>query len=141
MTTSPGPHSGGGTSGLIDDTPATLAERRSAWLGDGLTAITLIATLTGQAKRCLPESGTTLAPTATAGIRPPRSGPPAPTRPAASTPESPVAGSRWPYDWLARPCSQLHNRTACPPLHVNPYPALHASSYADSRSAAATGTR
>ena len=34
---------------------------------------------------------------------------------------------------LARPSSQLHNRTACPPLHVNPK-ALHASSYADSYS-------
>ena len=46
-------------------------------------------------------------------------------------PGSPVAGSKWPYDWLARPSSQLHNRAACPPLHVNPYLALHASSYAD----------
>jgi hypothetical protein len=57
VTTSPGPHNGDGTSGLIDDTLATLAERRSARLGDDLTAITLIATLTGQAERCLPELG------------------------------------------------------------------------------------
>ena len=55
MTTSPGPHSGDGTSGLIDDALATLAERHGARLGDDLTAITLIATLTGQAERCLRE--------------------------------------------------------------------------------------
>ncbi len=55
VTTSPGPHSGDGTSGLIDDALATLAERHGARLGDDLTAITLIATLTGQAERCLRE--------------------------------------------------------------------------------------
>jgi hypothetical protein len=46
-------------------------------------------------------------------------------------PGSPAAGSKWPYDWLARPSSHLHNRAACPPLHVNPYLRLHVSSYAD----------
>jgi hypothetical protein len=55
MPTSPGPYSGGGTSDLIDDALATLAERRGAWLGDDLTAITLLASLIDQAERCLPE--------------------------------------------------------------------------------------
>ena len=32
-----------------------LAERRSAWLGDDLTAITLVASLIDQAERFLPE--------------------------------------------------------------------------------------
>jgi hypothetical protein len=53
MTTSPGPHSGGDTLDLIDDALATLAERRGAWLGDDLTATTLIGSLIDQAERCL----------------------------------------------------------------------------------------
>ena len=32
-----------------------LAQRRGVWLGDDLTAITLIASLIDQAERCLPE--------------------------------------------------------------------------------------
>jgi len=55
VTTSPGPHSGDDTYDLIDDALATLAERRGAWLGDDLTAITLITSLIDQAERCLPE--------------------------------------------------------------------------------------
>jgi hypothetical protein len=39
----------------VDDALARLAERRSAWLGDDLTAITLLASLIDQAERCLPE--------------------------------------------------------------------------------------
>ena len=49
-------------------------------------------------------------------------------------PQSPVADSRWPYDWLPEP---PHERPQPPrphpPLHANPYLALHASSYADTR--------
>jgi hypothetical protein len=56
MTTpGPGPRSGGDTYALIDDALASLAERRGAWLGDDLTAITLIASLIDQAERFLPE--------------------------------------------------------------------------------------
>jgi hypothetical protein len=56
MTTpSRGPRSGDDTYALIDDALAALAERRGAWPGDDLTAITLIASLTGQAERFLPE--------------------------------------------------------------------------------------
>jgi hypothetical protein len=55
MTTPrPGPRSGGDTYDLIDDAFFKLAERRGAWLGDDLIAITLIASLTGQAERFLP---------------------------------------------------------------------------------------
>src|SRR6266702_8038145 len=56
MTTpSRGPRSGDDTYHLTGDALAALAERRGAWLGDDLTAITLIASLTGQAERFLPE--------------------------------------------------------------------------------------
>src|SRR5215470_16441101 len=54
-TRRPGPRSGDDTHDLIDDALATLAERRGAWLGDDLTAITLIASLIEQAERFLPE--------------------------------------------------------------------------------------
>ena len=56
MTTPrPGPRSGDDTYDLIDDALFKLAERRGAWLGDDLTAITLIASLIDQAERFLPE--------------------------------------------------------------------------------------
>jgi hypothetical protein len=58
MATTPGPHSHGDTFALIDDALAALAKRRGAWLGDDLTAITLLASLTHQAERCLPELAT-----------------------------------------------------------------------------------
>jgi hypothetical protein len=99
MATGSGPHSGDGTSGLTGDALATLAGRRSAWPGDDLAAITLIASLAGQAERCLPElvtnarlNGHTWDQIAHAlGTSPDdarlRFGP-----------ESPIAGTRWPYD-------------------------------------------
>ncbi len=49
------PASGDDTYDLIDDAMATLAERRGAWLGDEITAITLIASLIDQAERWLPQ--------------------------------------------------------------------------------------
>jgi hypothetical protein len=56
MTTpGPCPRSGDDTYALIDDALAALAERRGAWLGDDLAAITLIASLIEQAERFLPE--------------------------------------------------------------------------------------
>jgi hypothetical protein len=45
----PGPRAGDDTHDLIDSALAELAERRSAWLGDDLTVITLIASLIDQA--------------------------------------------------------------------------------------------
>jgi len=100
MTTpGPGPRSGDDTYDLIDDALAALAERRGAWLGDDLTAITLIASLTGQAERFLPElvtnarlNGHTWDQIAAALATSPdqaqlRYGP-----------QSPIAGTRWPYD-------------------------------------------
>ena len=50
-----GPHDDDDTYDLIDDALASLAQRRGAWLGDPLTAITLIASLIAQAQRFLPE--------------------------------------------------------------------------------------
>ena len=133
MTTSPDPHSGDDTFDLIDDALATLAERRGAWPGDDLTAVTLIASLIDQAERCLPElvasarlNGHTWHQIARALATSPDH---ARFR---FDPGSPIADSRWPHDWLARPSNQLHKPDS-PPLHANPYPALHVSSYADTR--------
>ena len=53
--TRPGPVSGEDTHDLIDDALAELARRRGAWLGDDMTAITLIASLIEQAERFMPE--------------------------------------------------------------------------------------
>ena len=99
MTTTPRPGSGPDPCDLIDDALAALAERRSAWLGDNLTAITLIASLIDQAERFLPElvtsarlNGHTWDQIAQALATSPdqaqlRYGP-----------ESPIADTRWPYD-------------------------------------------
>jgi hypothetical protein len=99
MPTSPGPHSGDDTYDLIDDALATLAQRRGAWLGDDLTAITLIASLIDQAGRFLPDlitsarlNGHTWQEIAHALATSPddarlRFGP-----------DSPAADTRWPHD-------------------------------------------
>jgi hypothetical protein len=52
MTT--GPRSDDDTFDIIDDALLELATRRAAWLGDGFTAIGLVASLIDQAERCLP---------------------------------------------------------------------------------------
>jgi len=94
-----GPHSGDDTYDLTGHALHQLAERRGAWPGDDLTAITLTASLTGQAERFLPElvtsarlNGHTWHDIAQALATSPdearrRSGP-----------DSPVADGRWPYD-------------------------------------------
>ena len=100
MTTpGPGPRSGDDTYDLIDDALAALAERRGAWLGDDLTAITLIASLIGQAERFLPElvtnarlNGRTWDQIAQALATSPEQ---ARLR---FAPQSPIADTRWPYD-------------------------------------------
>ncbi len=99
MTTS-SPRSGDDTYDLIDDALATLAQRRGAWLGDPVAAITLIASLIDQAERMLPEhvllaldNGATWHDIATALATSPEQ---AELR---YSPDSPVADSRWPYDW------------------------------------------
>lgn len=100
MTTSPGPHSGKDTFDLIDDALATLAERRGAWLGDDLTAITLIASLIDQAERCLPELVTNARLNRHTWDEIARA---LATSPAEARlrfdPASPIADSRWPYEW------------------------------------------
>jgi hypothetical protein len=94
-----GPRSGDDTYDLIDTALAALAERRGAWLGDDLTAITLITSLIDQAERFLPEmvtttrlNGHTWNEIACALV----------TSPDEARlwfdPKSPVADPRWPYD-------------------------------------------
>lgn len=94
-----GPHSGDGTDDLIDHALHQLAERRGAWLGDDLTAITLTASLIDQAARFLPglvtsarlnghtwhDIAQTLATSPDEARR-------------RFDPDSPVADGRWPYD-------------------------------------------
>jgi len=99
MTPAP-PHSGDDTYDLIDDALHHLAERRHAWPGDPLTAITLIASPTGQAERMLPDlvfqardHRATWHDIATALATSPEQ---AELR---YSPDSPVADSRWPYDY------------------------------------------
>jgi hypothetical protein len=49
------PHSGNDTWDLIENALRELAARRGGWLGDPLTAITMLASLTDQAGRMIPE--------------------------------------------------------------------------------------
>jgi hypothetical protein len=98
--TATGPHSGDDTCDLIDDALYQLAERRGKWLGDPLAAITLLASLIDQAERMIPEhallaldNGATWHDIATALATSPEQ---AELR---YSPDSPVADSRWPYDF------------------------------------------
>src|SRR5262245_15877051 len=93
------PRSGDDTHDLIDDALFKLAERRGAWLGDDLTAITLIASLIDQAGRFLPElvtsarlNGHTWDQIAQALATSPEE---AQLR---FGPQSPIADCRWPYE-------------------------------------------
>ena len=90
-----GPRSADDTYDLIDDALYQLAERRKAWLGDPLAAITLLASLIDQAERMLPEHPPRPATTAPPGTTSPPPWPPAPNRPntaTAPTHPSPTAG-------------------------------------------------
>ena len=49
------PHSGNDTWDLIENALRELAGRRGGWLGDPLTAVTLLASLIDQAGRMIPE--------------------------------------------------------------------------------------
>jgi hypothetical protein len=96
----PGPSSRDDTHDLIDDALAELARRRGAWLGDDITAITLIASLIDQAERFLPEmvtnarlNGHTWDEIAHAiGTSPEEAH-------LLFDPDSPVADPRWPYEF------------------------------------------
>jgi hypothetical protein len=95
-----GPHSGDDTYDLVDDALYQLAERRHKWLGDPLAAITLLASLIDQAERMIPEHvleardhSATWHDIATALATSPEQ---AELR---YSPDSPVADSRWPYDY------------------------------------------
>ena len=94
-----GPHSGDDTYDLTGHALHQLAERRGAWLGDDLTAITLTASLIDQAERFLPElvtsarlNGHTWHDIAQALATSPDE---ARRR---FDPDFPVADGRWPYD-------------------------------------------
>ena len=100
MSTGSGPHSDDDTYDIIDDALGELAERRGAWLGDPLTSMTLIASLIDQAERIIPqlahdarENGASWHDIAAALATSPEQ---AELR---YSPDSPVADSRWPYDW------------------------------------------
>lgn len=97
MTTPTGPRSGDDTRNLIDEALCQLAERRNACPGDPLAAITLVASLTGQAERMLPkfvlearDYGATWHDIATALATSPEQ------VELRYSPGSPVAGTRWP---------------------------------------------
>ena len=49
------PHSGSDTWDLIENAHRDLAERRGRWLGNPLTAITMLASLIEQAGRMIPD--------------------------------------------------------------------------------------
>ena len=49
------PHSGNDTWDLVDNALRELAGRRQRWLGDPLTAITMLASLIEQAGRMIPD--------------------------------------------------------------------------------------
>jgi hypothetical protein len=98
--TAESPRTGDDTYGPIDDALYQLAERRGKWLGDPLAAITLLASLIGQAERMVPEhallardNGATWNDIAAALTTSPEQ---AELR---FSPDSPVADSRWPYDF------------------------------------------
>ena len=100
MTSKRGPRSGDDTYDLIDQALYQLAERRKAWLGDPITAITLLASLIDQAERMHPEhvllardNDASWHDIATALATSPEQ---AELR---YSPGSPVADSRWPYDY------------------------------------------
>jgi hypothetical protein len=94
------PHSGDDTYDLIDNALYQLAERRERWLGDPVTAITLLASLIDQAERMIPmlatearENEASWHDIATAlGTSPEQ----AELRYSSG---SPVADCRWPYDY------------------------------------------
>jgi hypothetical protein len=94
------PRSGDDTYDLIDNALAELAGRRQAWLGDPLASITLIASLIDQAERMIPhlaaearDDGATWTDIATALATSPEQ---AELR---YSSDSPIADSRWPYDY------------------------------------------
>jgi hypothetical protein len=100
MTTPrPGPRSGDDTYDLIDDALFKLAERRGAWPGDDLTAITLITSLIDQAERFLPEFVTSAR---LNGHSRDQIAQALATSPGQAQlrygDESPIADTRWPYD-------------------------------------------
>jgi hypothetical protein len=97
--TIPGPYSSDDTYDLISDALAKLAQRRGAWPGHDLTALTLPASLIDQAGRFLPDlvasartNGHTWDQIARALATSPEQAQ------LCYDPESPIADTRWPHD-------------------------------------------
>lgn len=100
MTAPGGPSSGDDTHDLIDDALAGLAGRRGAWLGDEITAMTLIASLIDQAERFLPEMVTNARLNGHSWDEIARAIGTSPEEAHLRFgPDSPVADPRWPYDF------------------------------------------
>ncbi len=100
MTAPGGPVSGDDTHDLIDDALGELARRRGAWLGDEITAMTLIASLIDQAERFLPEMVTNARLNGHSWDEIARAIGTSPEEAHMRfAPESPVADPRWPYDF------------------------------------------
>ena len=93
------PHSGSDTWDLVENALRQLADRRGRWLGDPLTAITMLASFIDQAGRMIPElaadarrNGASWAAIATAlGTSPEQAE-------LHYSPRSPVRDTREPYD-------------------------------------------
>jgi len=99
ISPSPRPRSGDDTYDLIDDALFKLAERRGAWLGDDLTAITLIASLIDQAERYLPELVTNARANGHTWDEIARALATSPDEARLRfDPESPIADGRWPHE-------------------------------------------
>lgn len=102
MTSGPGygPASDDDTHDLIDDALAELARRRGAWIGDDITAMTLIASLIEQAERFLPQMATNARLNGHSWAEIARAIGTSPEEAHLRfDPESPVADPRWPYDF------------------------------------------
>ena len=97
-TSDPAPHSGDDTYDLIRDALAKLAQRRGAWPGDDLTAITLLASLIDQAERCLPDLVDSARTNGHTWHRIARALATSPEQARLRyDPDSPIADTRWPY--------------------------------------------
>jgi hypothetical protein len=95
-----GPRSDDDTHDIMDDALGELARRRGAWIGDDVTAMTLIASLIDQAERFLPQMVANARMNGHGWDEIARAISTSPEEARLRfAPESPVADSRWPYDF------------------------------------------
>jgi hypothetical protein len=99
VTGHPTPRTDQDTHAVLDDALTALAQRRHAWLGEDTALIHLIASLTEQAERLLPEAVTNARaeghtwtdPATLLGTSPHQAR-------LRFDPDSPIADGRWPQD-------------------------------------------